>query len=585
MKATFIFASKAVKASGLTKGLRRVGKTDRIDIKSPGLCDDIITYFGPSLEQYKNCDIIDANPGDGLWSSKIHEFLKPRRHVLLESEKQYTPFLKPLLDAPGSKYVHVPYNGSAPRSFVDVFQEGHLPNQVPLNGDDPRINQPNTTLLVLLNLTKKNAKSPRTSYFLNRHLLNTLQTNAWSHTGIHQYGLIRMLVWCDDYTKERLIPKDLSGDSFSLSFQHTTDTHLIAERYPPELSRHGTDLDLASAVRAAESMRRLGMKLPQNRSNFLHHAALDLLSTESNDAFKRYQDVENELRSRFIEKRDALEELEALEAEFKAGTLTMPQTAPNTKQLIQDPRWGRLESLRNAASSALHNKRMNHRSWEPTLAIGERMLSLERLIIDESKSDAERLAAKQEWENTKKKFRNTWRKLGTTRRRQALLAFDQRKAFYWLERPLLMWDRRPFEPLATRKNEFHPQTDMALLDINPKPAPGERSERDSLYWQRFAMKLSSRTTSSIKAALNDIYLGAADALLPEIGLVHDPKQGGSIDIEEVRVRNLTPEMVEEIVDAYRRWIFRPDAIEVQLTEDRLNWEDLANSSSAKQVFF
>ena len=75
----------------------------RIAAKTKTFTDDIIGYLAPSLEAYKGCTVIDVHPGACLWSSKLHDFLKPKRHVLMEPEMlYYDAFMKPLLDQPGS---------------------------------------------------------------------------------------------------------------------------------------------------------------------------------------------------------------------------------------------------------------------------------------------------------------------------------------------------------------------------------------------------------------------------------------------------------------------------------------------------
>ncbi|KAJ3503224.1 hypothetical protein NM208_g16558 [Fusarium decemcellulare] len=45
-----------------------VGDGNRLNIVSQDLCDDIINYLGPSLERHRGCDLVDLNPGVGLWS-------------------------------------------------------------------------------------------------------------------------------------------------------------------------------------------------------------------------------------------------------------------------------------------------------------------------------------------------------------------------------------------------------------------------------------------------------------------------------------------------------------------------------------
>src|SRR4051812_35259567 len=76
------------------------------------ILDDALTRLAQSLQNHGHCDIIDVNPGVGLWSTKLHEFIKPRTHVLMEPEwKFYSRWLQPLLDQKDSKYVLARYPG------------------------------------------------------------------------------------------------------------------------------------------------------------------------------------------------------------------------------------------------------------------------------------------------------------------------------------------------------------------------------------------------------------------------------------------------------------------------------------------
>lgn len=75
------------------------------------MTDDIIERLKPSLEKHHGCDVIEINPGPGVWSSALHEVLKPRTHVLMEPDHEFfQPMLQPLLDA-DSSYKLVPKSG------------------------------------------------------------------------------------------------------------------------------------------------------------------------------------------------------------------------------------------------------------------------------------------------------------------------------------------------------------------------------------------------------------------------------------------------------------------------------------------
>ncbi|KAL1638268.1 hypothetical protein SLS56_000076 [Neofusicoccum ribis] len=559
---------------------RKGAAARRADIVSPALCDDILSFIGPSLEQYKHCDIVDANPGAALWSSKIHDLLQPRRHILCEPDAFYKPFLQPLIDRPGSKYVNGPSDESALQSLAAVLADG-LPEQQPLKPGDPRLNQPNTSLLVLLNLSRINASGSRGIYMLTRDILNTLTASAWTHGGIHRYGQVRMLVWVGEYFKHRLVPRELNDmDSYGLSFEYRTNTSVVADHPAPKLPRDETTLDLASAVRAVEKMRALNLQLPLNRQSILHREALSITSTRD------ISDVQADLKSDIVPRRDKEDEIKELEAAFESGALSIPKMFHSgSKHRKHDIWWDRLTELKKFTPSWMQLKRSIYVKNKPHIALADHIHQLELIVVDESRPAQERLAAKEEMEKLRADLMKGVRRLGEQARRAFHNVLDNRKAFY-RSPSALSWDNRAFEPLCTEPHEFYPQQSLTLLDITPKPAPREYSMEDIFYWQRFADRMFDRTSTSVGKALDNMRLGSAEIILPEVGAIHDPRRGGSFDVEDVRVRSLTPEMMDEIVNAWRNWTFRPESLEKIFTETRLSWDELmALDADAKTSFF
>ncbi|KAJ8125970.1 hypothetical protein O1611_g7668 [Lasiodiplodia mahajangana] len=123
------------------------GDRSRVNVASEKLCDDILSYIGPSLQRHQGCDILDIYPGAGLWSSKLHEFLQPRSHILLEPDAElYRPMLQPLLDKPGTKLV--PKTGIIWRELSSVLTPEFFPHQAIPDNPDVR----NDTLLVTANI-------------------------------------------------------------------------------------------------------------------------------------------------------------------------------------------------------------------------------------------------------------------------------------------------------------------------------------------------------------------------------------------------------------------------------------------------
>ena len=113
------------------------------------LADDVLKFYGKSLEIHKGCDILDINPGAGLWSQKLHEFLQPRSHVLMEPNSDYKHFLDPLVNARDSKYKLVQKNTISLDSYKELVTENVFPEQTRVDPADNSGQDLNTTLLVI----------------------------------------------------------------------------------------------------------------------------------------------------------------------------------------------------------------------------------------------------------------------------------------------------------------------------------------------------------------------------------------------------------------------------------------------------
>lgn len=98
--------------------------------------DDILTFVKPSLERHVGCDLVDIYPGAGLWSSKLHDALQPRSHILLEPDEElYRPFLEPLLAKKGATLI--PKSGIVWRDLSGILNPTHLPHQHERLANDP----------------------------------------------------------------------------------------------------------------------------------------------------------------------------------------------------------------------------------------------------------------------------------------------------------------------------------------------------------------------------------------------------------------------------------------------------------------
>nr|POE93198.1 hypothetical protein CFP56_19210 [Quercus suber] len=181
----------------------------RNEVVSRSLCDDTINYLAPTLEKHKGCVIVDFNPGACLWSSRLHDFLKPKRHVLMEPEARYfEPFIKPLLDQPGSTYRYTPLAGynslDIYKNYDEVMNDQDLFPVMPVDPDDPQRQKPNPGVLFVGNLARLGKSVPRRVGSLCNLSLMRFTGAMVSNQLIHRDGLARMLFWVPESDKSNL---------------------------------------------------------------------------------------------------------------------------------------------------------------------------------------------------------------------------------------------------------------------------------------------------------------------------------------------------------------------------------------------
>lgn len=166
----------------------------------------------PSLEEYKGCDIIDINPGAGLFSSKLHNLIKPRSHILMEPDQgTYSQFLQPLVDEPGSTYSLVPKSGIIWSELETIMNKEYLPHQEAYPASDPRLCEINKTLLVVANLAYHPEKPYKGFSSLTRMVLYQFLSAVKANSLFHRYGMVRMLLWVGDDERTKIIPRGLGS--------------------------------------------------------------------------------------------------------------------------------------------------------------------------------------------------------------------------------------------------------------------------------------------------------------------------------------------------------------------------------------
>ncbi|KAK7521623.1 uncharacterized protein IWZ02DRAFT_139489 [Phyllosticta citriasiana] len=478
------------------------------------LCTSAADLLAPSLQQFRGCHIIDANPGAGLWSSTINNLLRPKRHVLVESDARFDPFLDRLLQSDPS-YTRVRYCGGDSQSLARVIDEGLVPRPQP--SQDP--SKPTTSLLILFNMTRARfGRTRANSRLVAREATIDLCRNAWLRTGVQKYGPVRVLAWVEEAVKDATVPRSVSGNLSSIASQrYATHVHVVAEDGRTARDDWGDRMEWESTWDVLKRMEAAGIQIPENRQNPLQKTLLRL-----------------------------------------------GEDWPRTFEHIMSVNPVNFAPLKLPA--VINNKIRLRRKYAPLVRDSDELMRLERLAVDDNQPERLRLAAREDYEKRHAEFQRAVSSLPRAAQNTVWQDLD-RQTTKKRDPPGLPWDRRPFEPVdCTKKDFFSHNGDvcLSLLDMCPRGSAQQHGELDLQYWDRLVNKLMGRPTETVATRFNGISPGAAEHIIPKLSALHDPLRYGSLHPEHFRIRLMTIEMLEEVVQVWKSWPSRPRHIDAQL---------------------
>ena len=498
------------------------GDSSRVNIVSEKLCDDIEQYIGPSLQRHVGCDLLDLFPGAGVWSSKLHDMVRPRSHVLMEPDDAlYKPFLAKLLENPATRLV--PKSGMIWPDLDQVLAS--LPQPEAGTSSPTR----NDSLLVTANLST----FPRTRTLAQMTGLFMYQLISAIRSGklFQRYGLVRMLIWAR--------PLDARYSILPSTAQRRTKVGIEAEMacewvhevagvdvFDKSVNAYASRkqggprdewIELLSARRALQQLQVSGIVIPKGRESpmakkILAHGAAATKNAKAAEAqTRRY-----------------MAELQELEAALKAG-----------KFADDSPSFARLEKLR---CRAVLDTRTTGRSLD--------LLDEYNGIVEHRRQGKDTAAEELAWQQ----------KIGA-------LSYSSHSAFGQLrdnlhlfqqEPPVLHWDRRRLEPLMVKPSEFFPAIPCSLIDIQPKVVhpmlrPGQSDDK---LFDLMVDVLLRNPSIPIGQQLEELWPDSAEPILPRCPSLRDLDRGGVLD-GEVPVRALNEAQLVEILGAWEKWPFRP----------------------------
>lgn len=531
--------------------------------------DDIVEYLAPSLEQHKGCTIIDVHPGACLFSQKIHDFLKPKWHLLMEPEERYLdPYIKPLLDRPGSTYCHTYLAGAHPSMYWESYVKLHedptlLPPRPALPTGDPKLRQLDPSLLVIGNLER--AYSARTRRIdLASLILHQMPYAALSNDLFQRSGLVRMLWWIPERTRRHVIPRNLMLQS---SFSHGIQMGVqatevagvnslqVAQDESAQRRKRAPLYDRIGIERVAQRMRNSGMSAPEGRK---------LLGVD-------YQDLVETPDSAHKSPFESLAKTPAeIRAKIKTARANLAKMGKNdgiNKPLLKDVVYPQVVTMLDYSSGTTHLARPRvallvdvsfqilhlEASYKELEDMGESKRTLDKLKAEILSLDDDMLAMADNYSDHEA---------------PAILDVEEETLAWYTCPQHTAFDRRPYEPLKLSSNDFFPpNNNLSLLDLMPEtrdlnvPDLADNKEATKIC-QEMLRHLFTARNRSIVDTLNAFAVNAGQDLVAMVPAMSDARRGGRLNPRRMRTRMLTTEMTEGLVKAFFEWPFRPQTWEV-----------------------
>ncbi|GAO46588.1 hypothetical protein G7K_0816-t1 [Saitoella complicata NRRL Y-17804] len=139
---------------------------------------------------YKNGDILEMNPGFGLFTRAIWNVAKPRRHVLMEPHKKFIPIMEDFDAKTEGRIKYTSLEGYDWATYDKLIADGTI---TPENQSMERVND---SLLLFASMP-----NGATGEALAVQFLCTLPRRNW----IQKYGRVRMLIWMKTKSADRLL--------------------------------------------------------------------------------------------------------------------------------------------------------------------------------------------------------------------------------------------------------------------------------------------------------------------------------------------------------------------------------------------
>ena len=470
----------------------------------------------------------------------------------MESKQSvYLPFLQPLLDAPGSRYCIKDWPDSdlwQPNRYVE---EGLLHDAEGHGGSPPSTAKPNNLIMIIANMVGRRHNPQwewRSAIVAHQKAIDF--SHAVRHqSGFQRYGPMRVLMWLSDEHKRQLLPRTIGYRSKVAMYLEASFELEEIVGFPLDSKKRREDaLDVESSKRVAKRMQEKEIQIPLGR---------EFRPEDSNPGLSE--------TSRHWHK-----ELQELEEGFQTGRFSQhmerPAATPNEKQVsgatsgrskgprsLTTPEYKKMISLRSVANG-------QNVFIDRIKTFLEKQEKIDKMDLDLHREDTKPLEQEEIIKNLNASIQEYKKEVDTLSKKylSALLFLDDDRRAFAVDPPLLSWDRRKAEPLLAREDDFYRQGKAALLDFQPKMTDEMPMTLDqSIYFDLIATFLLGRKGVVTLKHLKTIAPGAYEALVPQVPAIRDPRKGGRYDVDSLRARNATPEMIHGLAVAWDNWAFKP----------------------------
>lgn len=577
--------------------LRKTPEPPRVDIVDEKLCgmsenetqttwlirwpDEALEHLAPSLEKYKGCTVLDVHPGACLWSRKLHEFLRPKCHILMEPERRYLDtFIRPLLDEKDSTYRHTLLTGAHPQeyfgNYTKILSDGKLMQpRLPLRADEPARLNIDTTFLVTGNLARRYSHArPRAAVSSVSIILQHMTWFALANEIFHAGGRVRMLWWAPE-APIKIATSGASTDQsgYQIGLRMGADIEsIVAEglaQAPLEIARPVGERRVTAAnpelspgldisVPATDMPVKEHLKVPTSPLA-LGYATADDLSNVLEQLESRWSFFAPLAKSHFLTKTRDLQLSSLLK------TLAYPQFQEELWQtrLSSNGAFRRLGRLKASVAFDLTLQLINleaHFCHFAERGDGVHHLRPRLLQLDESiaglRGNGPRIDQDQ-----------------SGRGQSAYVAANslaEEIHARCVERHKHSDKSMQRKPLQAKPTSFWPQTALALLDVKPTSrdlsVPGIVDAKQCAKTCQILLKyLFAYRRKPLSTVLDRIAPNAGRDVIPLAPAVSDARKGGRLNSARVRPGMLNEDMVEQLVKAWFEWPFHPDSAELQMT--------------------